>query len=90
MCITLHGAGASNKIKNGIGSNRPNMFLFSDNNLRMFVITLHTTMAVSECRLFLFRALFSFIIINSRDPCRTGITAHIRPVLSPYQAGVQR
>ena len=29
MCITLHG-GASNKIKNGIGSNGPNMFLFSD------------------------------------------------------------
>ena len=29
MCITLHG-GASNKIKNGIGSNRPNVFLFSD------------------------------------------------------------
>ena len=44
-----------------------------------------------RCRVpsFLFGALFSFIIINSRDPRQTGITAHVRPVLSPYQAGIQ-
>ena len=51
---------------------------------------LHTTLAVLEFRIFLFGALFSFIIINSHDPCQTGITAHVRPVLSPYQASVQR
>ena len=61
MRITLHG-GASNKIKNGIGSNGPNMFLFGEKEfgiIKMF----HTTVVVLESLIFLFGALFSFIII---------------------------
>ena len=86
MRIPLHG-GASNKIKNGIGSNRPNVFLFSDNEFGI-LSQCCTQLLLFRSAVFLFRALFSFIIISC-DPYQTGITAHIRPVLSPCQAGVQ-
>ena len=49
-------------IKNGIGSNGPNMFLFGEEEFGI-IITFHTTVIVSESLIFLFRALFSFIII---------------------------
>ena len=52
MRITLHG-GASNKIKNGIGSNRQNVFLFSDK--KFGILSQHCT------QLLLFQSpVFSF------------------------------
>ena len=65
MHITLHG-GASNKIKNGIGSNGPNMFLFSEKNFAICHNVSHNYCCFGVPS-FLFGALLSFIII-SRDP----------------------
>ena len=86
MRITLHG-GASNKIKNGIGSNGPNVFLFSDNKFRSSVITLHTTIAVSECPLFFSELCFHLLLLivaihvgPVSQPMSGWFSAHIRPV----------
>ena len=65
MRITLHG-GDSNKIKNGIGSNGPNVFLFSEKNFAIYQNVAHNYRCF-RVPSFLFRALFSFIII-SHDP----------------------
>ena len=65
MRITLHG-GASNKIKNQIGSNGPNVFLFSEKNFAVCHNVSHNYFCFGVPS-FLYGALFSFIIIR-HDP----------------------
>ena len=74
MHITLHGGGgASNKIKNRIGSYGPNLFLFSEEEFRMFP-TFHTTVVVSECCLLFSELCFHLLLL---------ILIHDRPVSQP-------
>ena len=85
MHITLHGGGASNKIKNRIGSNGPNMFLFGEKKFES-LITFHTTIVVLESLLFFSELCFHLLLLNSihnrlvSQPISGWFSAHIRPV----------
>ena len=84
MRITLHG-GASNKIKNGIGSNGPNVFLFIEEEFKL-LITFHTTVVVSESLLFFSELCFHLLLISIHNrPVSQPMSGR---VLSPCQAGV--
>ena len=89
MRITLHGGGgASNKSKTGLVLTDQTCFCLVIRILEFCHNIAHNYCCFGVLS-FLFGALFSFIIINSHDPCWTGITAHVRLVLNPYQASVQ-
>ena len=88
MHITLHGGGLQIKSKTGLVPTDQTCFCLVIRNLEFCHNIAHNYCCFGVPS-FLFGALFSFIITISRDPYRTGITAHVRPVLSQCQAGVQ-